>query len=230
MKKKMERGRRGWFLWIGGACFLVGSLVAGSVGLASSAGPPISGPVTANQGAPGISPWPVSGNVGVNNFPQTQQVSGTVGIDQTTTGANGVTVKNFPSNQTVNGTVGIDPNNNTVKLDPSSQATVTSGDQTTRKFTSSVTVPAGSTNLSTPEIDTSSFKTIRVSINCLNLSASLTWTIIGDISEPMASGNCSPSTSFTESFDVPGLFISVSVSNTSAFPLSILMAVDGRSN
>jgi hypothetical protein len=56
MKKKMAQ-RRPWFLWIGGACFLVGSIVAGSIGLAASAAP--SGP-TVDQGAPGTSPWPVS--------------------------------------------------------------------------------------------------------------------------------------------------------------------------
>ena len=62
MKKKMERVRNGWFLWIGGACFLAGSLVAGSYGLAASAasGPTVSGTVTANQGTPGSSNWPVS--------------------------------------------------------------------------------------------------------------------------------------------------------------------------
>jgi hypothetical protein len=61
MRKKMAQ-RRPWFLWIGGACFLVGSLVAGSVSLASSAapGPTVQGTVTANQGTPGSSSWPVS--------------------------------------------------------------------------------------------------------------------------------------------------------------------------
>ena len=62
---KKRAANRAWFLWIGGACFLVGSLVAGSVGLASSA--TTAGP-TVNQGAPGSSPWPVSasGNVGLS--------------------------------------------------------------------------------------------------------------------------------------------------------------------
>jgi hypothetical protein len=63
MKKKMAQlHRRPWFLWIGGACFLVGSLVAGSVSLASSAasGPSVSGTVIANQGTAGSSSWPVS--------------------------------------------------------------------------------------------------------------------------------------------------------------------------
>jgi hypothetical protein len=87
MRKKMAQ-RRPWFLWIGGACFLVGSLVAGSVGLASSAGPP-NQTVTSNQGTGTGSggAWKVDGS-GV-----TQPVSGTVGVT---------------------GTVGIDPSHNAV--------------------------------------------------------------------------------------------------------------------
>ena len=105
MKKKLTKTyRRPWFLWIGGACFLVGSLVAGSVGLASSApGPTVSGTVTANQGTPGSSSWPVSSSqsgtwqqeitdgtnvIGTPTNPlrtdptgsTTQPVSGTVGL------------------------------------------------------------------------------------------------------------------------------------------------------
>jgi hypothetical protein len=62
MKRITKRRRGGWFLWIGGACFLAGSLVAGSFGLASSAspGPTVQGTVTANQGTPGSSSWPLS--------------------------------------------------------------------------------------------------------------------------------------------------------------------------
>lgn len=59
--------------------------------MASSApnGPTISGFVTANQGAPGTTAWPVSGGVTVNNLPATQAVSGTVNVG------------NLPATQTV---------------------------------------------------------------------------------------------------------------------------------
>jgi hypothetical protein len=101
MGKKMAQ-RRPWFLWIGGACFLVGSLVAGSVGLASSAGPPNQS-VTANQGTGTGSggAWKVDGS-GV-----TQPVSGTVGVT---------------------GTVGIDPSQNAVTSGDVT-STVTTGTQ-----------------------------------------------------------------------------------------------------
>ena len=68
-----------WVVWAGGFGFLVASLIVGSLQVAS-AGPSVSGAVTANQGSAGGSPWPVSGTVGVNNFPNTQSVSGTVGV------------------------------------------------------------------------------------------------------------------------------------------------------
>jgi len=74
MKKLTSAYTRPWFLWIGGACFLVGSLVAGSVGLASSAPTPGAATITANQGQAGASAWKVDGS-GV-----TQPVSGTVGL------------------------------------------------------------------------------------------------------------------------------------------------------
>lgn len=66
-EEKVVHLRHGWFFWIGGACFQVGSLVAGSYGVASSStsGPTVSGTVNANQGAPGTAAWPVSGNVGI---------------------------------------------------------------------------------------------------------------------------------------------------------------------
>jgi hypothetical protein len=88
-KKMMAHLRHEWFLWIGGACFLVGSLVAGSVGLASSAttgttttGTTTMGP-TVNQGAPGSSPWPVTtnGNVGLSgSLPAGSNNIGNVGL------------------------------------------------------------------------------------------------------------------------------------------------------
>jgi hypothetical protein len=87
-KRMMTQLRHGWFFWIGGACFLVGSLVAGSVGIASSAtsgSPPVNplaGP-TVNQGAAGSSPWPVtaSGNVGLSgSLPAGSNNIGNVGL------------------------------------------------------------------------------------------------------------------------------------------------------
>jgi hypothetical protein len=88
-QKMMAHLRHGWFLWIGGACFLMGSLVAGSVGLASPAttgttttGTTTMGP-TVNQGAPGNLPWPVttSGNVGLSgSLPAGSNDIGTVHV------------------------------------------------------------------------------------------------------------------------------------------------------
>jgi hypothetical protein len=81
MKKKMAQiHRRPWFLWIGGACFLVGSILFSTIGLASSAGPP-NQTVTANQGSAGGSPWPVSGNVGISgSLPAGSNDIGTVHV------------------------------------------------------------------------------------------------------------------------------------------------------
>ena len=68
-------------------CFLGGALGVSSIGLVSAGnGNPT---MTANQGAPGTQAWlvdgsgvtqPVSGSVGVTNFPSTQAVSGTVNV------------------------------------------------------------------------------------------------------------------------------------------------------
>jgi hypothetical protein len=58
MKNRAQTHRRPWFLWIGGACFLVGSILFSAIGFASSAGPP-NQTVTANQGTAGSSSWPV---------------------------------------------------------------------------------------------------------------------------------------------------------------------------
>lgn len=92
-----------------------GSLAVGITSLASAASP--GSPSVVNQGNAGTSPWAVhdSGPVPVTQsgtwslgvlFPKTQQVSGTVGIDQTTDGVtNAVHVDNFPGTQVVSGTV-----------------------------------------------------------------------------------------------------------------------------
>jgi hypothetical protein len=87
--KKNGGLRRGWLLFIGGGCFLAGSLAVGSFATASALAPG----TTVNQGAAGTSPWPVSGNVGidpaqnhvhVDNLPTTQSVNGTVQTATTT--------------------------------------------------------------------------------------------------------------------------------------------------
>jgi len=65
--KKIAGSRRALVLWIGGVCFLAGSLVVGSIAAASAAAPAPAAPPaqTVNQGAPGPSAWPVSGTVNV---------------------------------------------------------------------------------------------------------------------------------------------------------------------
>lgn len=71
------------------------------------------GTVTANQGTAGTSMWkvdgsgvtqPVSGSVGINNWPSTQQVSGTVGVNNFPS-VQTVSVNNWPATQTVSGSV-----------------------------------------------------------------------------------------------------------------------------
>jgi hypothetical protein len=66
-----------WVASIAAVIFLVWSLAVGSSGPAGANG---NATFTANQGTPGSSAWPVSGTVGVNNFPTNQTVSGTVGV------------------------------------------------------------------------------------------------------------------------------------------------------
>lgn len=83
-------------LWIGGLGVLVGSLLFSTSGSASATSPsPPSPTFTANQGSPGTQgAWkvdgsgvtqPVSGTVGVNNFPATQAVTGGVNAAQSGT-------------------------------------------------------------------------------------------------------------------------------------------------
>lgn len=103
MARKAKRGPI--FLWIGGVCFLAGSLAVGITGLASaSAGPST---VIANQGAAGTSPWPVSGVLGISNFPSGYDVNNF---------PSGFNVNNWPLSQAVSGTVGLDPAHNGVSV------------------------------------------------------------------------------------------------------------------
>jgi hypothetical protein len=110
--------RSHWALSIGGAGFLVGSLVVGSVGLAS-AGPPIQ-TVTANQGAAGTSPWPITGNVGVTgSLPSGSNTIGNVGVTgslpsgSNTIGNVGVT-GSLPSGSNTIGNVGLAAGSNDI--------------------------------------------------------------------------------------------------------------------
>ena len=78
-------------LWIGGLGVLAGSLLFSTSGSASASAP--SPTLTANQGSPGTQgAWkvdgsgvtqPVSGTVGVNDFPTTQTVTGNINAAQT---------------------------------------------------------------------------------------------------------------------------------------------------
>jgi hypothetical protein len=74
-----------------------------NVNVLSSSSIPVTGTVTANQGAAGASAWPVS----VSNFPATQPVSGTVTVVQPTGSNLHVDIDNFPATQPVSGTVAV---------------------------------------------------------------------------------------------------------------------------
>jgi hypothetical protein len=168
MKKMARLHRRPWFLWIGGACFLAGSLIAGSFSLVSATAPP----TVVSQGSAGTSSWPVtasegtgtgsggawkvdgsgvtqpvSGSVGVNNLPATQNVSGTVGIDPS---HNSVSVNNLPATQNVSGSVSI-----------SGTPTVVSGDTTSVFDTGLVNNNPGITEKVT-SADTSSYREVTL--------------------------------------------------------------------
>jgi hypothetical protein len=112
MKSKLAHLHRGLFLWIGGACFLAGSLVAGSYGLASSAapGPTVSGTVIANQGTPGTANWPVSATQSgtwLQEITDGANVLGTLGHPLRTDPTGSTT-------QPVSGTVGLGAGSNDV--------------------------------------------------------------------------------------------------------------------
>jgi hypothetical protein len=74
----------GGILVVGGLCFMAGSLAIGATNAASASGTQNSqgGPTVVTQGT---SPWLVSGTVGINNFPATQAVTGTVKTGDVTT-------------------------------------------------------------------------------------------------------------------------------------------------
>jgi len=112
MKSKIAHLHRGVFLWIGGASFLAGSLVAGSFGLASSAppGPTVNGTVTANQGTPGTANWPVSA---AQSGPWLQEITDGANVLGTSTHP----VRTDPTGSTtqpVSGTVGLGAGSNDV--------------------------------------------------------------------------------------------------------------------
>jgi hypothetical protein len=129
--------------------------------------------------------------------------------------------------QPVSGTVGIDPSHNTVKLDPSSTATVTSGDQTTEQSVPVVVPPLGRN--ATGSIATAAFKTVRVNIICTDLTPLVGWALDADGVAVLASGDCSHF-NFTQSFDVPGLSLTVNFANGDTTDHTVTVIVDGRSN
>jgi hypothetical protein len=90
---------------------------------------------------------PVSGSVGVNNLPATQNVSGTVGIDPS---HNSVSVNNLPATQNVSGSVSI-----------SGTPTVVSGD-TTSVFDRQLVSVSPSTTQKITSDDTSSYKEVTL--------------------------------------------------------------------
>jgi hypothetical protein len=132
---------------------------------------------TANQGAPGTVPWPVTwtGNLGVTvaNFPANQNV--TVGNFPATQPVSGsVSVGNFPATQTVGGTVNI---GNLPATQPVSGAVAVSNFPTTQPVSGTVsvtptdgTVPAGAPFTATSaavlfDIDTSGYESITTQLS-----------------------------------------------------------------
>ena len=91
-----------WVISVASLGMLIGAVIVESVGPASAAPPPlslpVSGTVTANQGAAGSSAWPISGIVGVSSLPSLPAGSNNIGE---------VSVSNLPTTQNVSGNVGI---------------------------------------------------------------------------------------------------------------------------
>jgi hypothetical protein len=129
---------------VGGLAFLVASVAAGGWQVASATPP--DKPVTANQGAPGTTPWPVtaSGTVNVGNLPATQPVSGTVSVG------------NFPATQEVSGTVNVGnfPTNLQIGGQTSVLADVAGQDMTPGE------------PIETSFIDVSTYRSVRVYVSC----------------------------------------------------------------
>lgn len=212
------------FMWIGGFCFLTGSLAVGITGLSSAAPGP--GAQTVNQGAAGSSAWPVSatGTVGVNNFPSgfnvnnlpsTQKVSGTVGIDPT---ANGVHVDNLPATQSVTGAVSI-----------SGTPSVTSGDITHLIYDSGLTVASPGVQDGSGDIDVSAYRAVTMyvladasGVDCVvQYHAGATYTL----------DEFSPSTTGTvETFDPAPPNLDLTCTNGGASPTGVFWTWDGRAN
>lgn len=240
MKKKMAQlHSRPWFFWIGGACFFVGSLVAGSFSLAS-AGPTVSGTVVANQGTSGSSSWPVTASqmgvwqqeltdgtnvLGTSTHPLRTDPTGTT--SQPVSGT--VNVGNLPTTQAVSGTVNVGNLPATQQVSGS----VTSADTSSVITETQVTPTASSENL-VVGADVSSAKEIRVSVTCSE-SASCGGVEVGVFTDTSKSvyplGYFTLGSSFdnSQTFDVPGTNITVAAFGTDT-TMTIDTLVVGRSN
>ena len=210
-------------------CFLGGALAVSSVGTVSAGnGNPT---MTANQGASGTQAWkvdgsgvtqPVSGSVGVTNFPSTQAVSGTVNVG------------NLPSTQAVSGTVN-------VGNFPAQQPAV-SGDKTSVVAGQGVAaLPPNSWSSFTlwPPTDVSAYKHVRVVASCASCTGASRLAVVGgDGSSVMAQlgatsfttlGYTSGATATLE-FDSPGTKLLVEIFNGEATNLIAVWDIVGRSN
>jgi hypothetical protein len=213
--------------------------VVGSFGLAAG-GPTVSGTVTANQGTPGSSSWPVSASqsgtwqqkitdgtnvLGTPTHPlrtdptgtTTQPVSGTVNVG------------NLPASQTVSGTVNVGNLPATQQVSGS----VTSAD-TSSVITETQLTPTGSSQNLVVDANVSSAKEIRVSVacsqstNCPGVEVGVFTTTstgvyrLGDFILGSSEG-------ISQTFDVPGTNITVAAFGTDT-TMSIDTLVVGRSN
>jgi hypothetical protein len=82
-----RRPRRLAYLIVGAAAAIPVAILAANSGAnastsSSSSNAPGNATITANQGTPGTTPWPVAGTVDVRNFPSSTNVSGTVAATQ----------------------------------------------------------------------------------------------------------------------------------------------------
>jgi hypothetical protein len=204
MRKKMAQ-RRPWFLWIGGACFLVGSLVAGSVSLASSAtnGPTVSGTVTANQGTPGSSAWPVSAS---------QSGSWDVGVSGS-----------LPAGSNNIGHVNVD------SLPPVEGVT-----RNLAASNGSTDIAAGG-SITTTALDTSAYQSIRVYVLCLptnpgdcNDVTAFVSAVVGEQNMLLDSFTQSDGATTTRVEEVPGTSTAIVIENNSADDVAVEYAVFGR--
>jgi hypothetical protein len=218
-----------WIVSVVAFCFLGGALGVSSIGLVSAGtGNPT---MTANQGASGTQAWkvdgsgvtqPVSGSVGVNNFPATQSVSGTVDIG------------NLPSTQAVSGTVD-------VGNFPAQQPVISADETSVITSQGLALLPPGSWSSFTlwPLTDVSAYKDVRVVATCASCTSASTLAVLGGRSSSSmgqlgttsftALGYTSGATATLE-FDTPGPKLVVEIYNGEATNLTAFWDIIGRSN